>query len=141
MRFIPFNSQFFAFLLRRCGLKGGRFSVSHWLPLLVLPASTMVHALVYEGVNQTGQPVLISYENTGVAQISMAVSRAVPVAVKETWRADPILNGFSLTAPNDSSLKKAGVRVEYERVNRSPTLLSCKAGCGPSVPYLIAVKR
>jgi hypothetical protein len=46
-----------------------------------------------------------------------------------------------ITAPVSSSLKKEGVRVEYRIANKNSNLYHCTAGCGITVPNLIAVKR
>jgi hypothetical protein len=98
-------------------------------------------AVTYIGSNASGQVISIVYENNGFLELSMPKSQANAVALKEIWSATPVPNGFSMIAPANSILKKADSRVEYHRVNKSAALLSCKSGCGATVPQLISVKR
>jgi hypothetical protein len=108
----------------------------------LLMLGTLSHAVVYQGASGSNDVITIDYPSGGInAEVSVTSTTANRPAIKETWLASPLVDGFSLTAPAASALKNIGVKVEYRQVNKNSTLYQCTAGCGSTVPYLISVKK
>ncbi len=104
----------------------------------VLGFATLAHSQQFEGANASSERVLIDYRSGQYAELAWYRIGAGSTPLRERWIASPVVNGFRLTANNESKLLKPGTYVEYTRVNRNSSLFQCSAGCTVTMPRLIA---
>jgi hypothetical protein len=100
--------------------------------------SATTQAQTFEGANSSSERIVIQMSSNGLAELAWYPRGAGNLPKREVWLAAPDLNGFRLTAPADSSLKKAGDSITYTLVSTKSTNMHCRSGCAATMPNLIA---
>jgi hypothetical protein len=99
------------------------------------------HAQTFVGSNSSSEKIVLSINPNGTAEIAWYPVKSTNSATREVWLVSAEANGFRLTTPATSRLKKPGDAIIYSRISNKSTTMHCTSGCASTMPNLIGLSQ